>query len=344
MSCRLLGAACALALSCVVAGTPVHARVLTLSRQTDTTAIVRDAVTGAATTATLVSAQDRLLVDVGAMAADPQHDLLYVGVQPDPAGSAAADPVALAVVPYGDFAAPGGAVSADAGEYFAALAFDSGASRLVGVVVERSGPPTPRLFTIATHGGTVIDAPVHVDVAAGCCRFASGIAAWKADSQDLLMVGRRDGDTEDQLLRFGYAGGSGMPDAYPIAGDHVVALAADPLDGQVYALLRSVLDFTYLARITWSTPGTPVTLSAIGSTPSTCCHVGSGPAAIDGDGSDRALYAFTRDAESPASMQLAAFAFTTGADATVNVAVDGYGLWTDAIAFTDRIFADGFDG
>lgn len=27
----------------------------------------------------------------------------------------------------------------------------------------------------------------------------------------------------------------------------------------------------------------------------------------------------------------------------VNAATDGYGLWTDAIALTDRIFTDGFD-
>lgn len=344
MSRFLVRAARVLALSLAAVGAAAQARVLTLSRQAETSAIVRDAVTGGVTPGTLSGAPGRLLVEVGAIAGDPVHDLLYVGVQPDPADSAAGDPVALAVVAYGEFGVPSGSVVADAGWYFAALAFDDGSSSLVGAVADRTGLASPRLFSIATHGGTALDAPVYVDVAAGCCRLASGIATWKADSHDLLTIGRRDGDSEDQLLRFGFDGGSGLPDAYPIAGDRVVALAADPLDGQVYALLRSALDFTYLARITWSTPGTPVTLSAIGSTPSACCYVGSGPAAIDGEGSARALYAFTRDASAPAAMQLGAFAFASGAQAIANPASEGYGLWADAIAFSDRIFADGFDG
>lgn len=157
------------------------------------------------------------------------------------------------------------------------------------------------------------------------------------------MVGRRDGDIEDQLLRFDLGGGTALLDAYPIVGDRVVALAVDAQDDSVYALARSVLDFSYLARVTYAASGAPATLSAIGSAPAACCYVAAGPAAIDGSGAERALYALTRDAETPASMQLSRFDLTSGNPLVVNAAVEGFGLWSDPGAALDRIFADGVD-
>ena len=157
------------------------------------------------------------------------------------------------------------------------------------------------------------------------------------------MVGRRSGDSGDQLLRFAFAGGT-SPEAWPIPGDRIVALAFDTQSGSVYALARSALDVTYLARVTWTTPGTPVTLTAVGSAPASCCYVAAGPAAIDGAGSARALYALTRNAQAPAAMSLSAFNLASGAQTTANASMRGYGLWFDAAASFDRIFADGFDG
>ncbi|HEY6941242.1 hypothetical protein, partial [Dokdonella sp.] len=245
---------------------------------------------------------------------------------------------------YGSAPLPGGTFAAPAGAAFAALAFDAPGSRLVGVFFDASGAVPTQVFSVATHGGTTFDPALTAPVDAGCCAFASGIAAWRATSQDLLMVGRRDGDSEDQLLRFDFAGGSAMPAAYPIAGDRVVSLAVDASNGDVYAILRSALDFSYLARVTWTVPGSPVTLSAIGSAPATCCFVGSGPATIDGPAGARALYVLGKDATAPAAMQLYAFDLVSGAPAVANPAMLGYGLWTDGAAVADDvIFADGFD-
>jgi hypothetical protein len=179
--------------------------------------------------------------------------------------------------------------------------------------------------------------------APGCCRLTRGVAAWRATTRELFAIGRNTGDAEDQLLRFDVGTGSALPDDYPIADDRVVALAVDAEDGSLYALARSTLDFTYLARITYTAPGTPVTLSAIGSAPAACCYVAAGPATIDGAGSARALYALTRDATAPADMQLSRFDFSSGNPVVVNTTIEGYGLWTDAAASLDRIFANGFD-
>jgi len=324
------------------AALPASARVLTLSRQDDANAIVRDAASGDVTSGVLAASSGRLLVPLGALAADDAHDLLYVALAPDPAAGPPATP--LAVVAYGSTPLPGGSVALPVGADFAALAFDAPGSRLVGLFVGPGGSAPAQVFSVATHGGTMFDPPVTAPVATGCCRFASGIAAWRAASEDLLMVGRRDGDSEDQLLRFDFAKGAALPDAYPIAGDHVVSLAVDAADGTVYAVLRSALDFTYLARVTWSAPGSPVTLSAIGSAPATCCFVGTGPGAIDGAVGARAMHVFGKDATAPAAMQLYAFDLASGNPTIANAATDGYGLWTDGAAVVDDvIFADGFD-
>jgi hypothetical protein len=326
------------------AALPASARVLTLSHQDDATAIVRDAASGDVTSGVLAASSGRLLVPLGLLAADDVHDLLYVAVAPDPAVDPPTASLAVVPVAYGSTPLPGGSFIAPVDTAFAALAFDAAGSRLVGLLVDPAGVAPAQVFSVATHGGTMLDPPVTAPVATGCCRLAPGIAAWRATSQDLLMVGRRDGDTEDQLLRFDFASGAALPAAYPIAGDHVVSLAVDASNDDVYAVLRSALDFTYLARVTWSTPGSPVTLSAIGSAPATCCFVGAGPGAIDGAAGVRAMHVFGRDATAPAAMQLYAFDLASGNPTVVNAATDGYGLWTDGAAVaSDVIFADGFD-
>lgn len=320
------------------------ARVLTLSYQSDTTAIVRDAFDGNVAASTLTSAQGRLLVEAGVLAADPDHDLLYVAANADPAGPAAGTPAALLVNAYGSMPVPLGSVQAPVGRYFAVLAFDAPASRLVGIVADPTNIAVAQVFTVVTNSGASLGAPSYTDTLTGCCRFNSGVAAWRAPTQDLLVIGRRSGDSEDQLLRFDFGVGTALPDAYPITGgDQVVALAVDPQDASVYALARSVLGFTFLAKVTWSTPGTAASLSPIGSAPATCCYAAAGPAAIDGSGAARALFALTRDATTPGPMQLSRFDFVSGNPVVVNATMQGYGLWSDPSAMLDRIFADGFD-
>jgi hypothetical protein len=319
------------------------ARVLTLAHQTDTTAIVRDASDGNTAANALTSPLGKLYVEVGALAADADHDLVYAALFPDPTAAPPATPSSVIVGAYGSAPIPSGTLAAPAGYVFSALAFDAPGSRLVGIISDKTGASAAQLFTAGTSGGTAIGAPTFVSTAAGCCVFNAGVSAWRASTQDLFAIGRRVGDSEDQLLRFGVAGGSAMPDAYPIAGDHVVALAVDAQNGNLYALVRSALDFTYLARITWSTPGTPATLSAIGSAPAQCCYVATGPATIDGAGAARALYAFTRAADASTPLRLSRFDFVSGNPVVVNAASDGFGLWTDASASLDRIFANGFD-
>jgi hypothetical protein len=323
--------------------TPVAARVLTLSHQTDTSAIVRDAVAGDSTVGALASPQGRLLVGVGLLAADAAHDLVYVAVNADPAGPAAGTPATLLVDAYGSVPVPLGSLSAPSGRYFSALVFDAPTSRLIGVVSDPTNVAAAKTFVATTSNGSLFGVPAYVDTTAGCCRLASGIAAWRASTQELFMVGRRSADTADQLLRFNLAAASPGPDAYPIAGDSVVALAVDSLSGNLYAIARSVLNVTHLAQVTYSTPGTPANLSAIGSTPAQCCYVATGPATIDGTGAARALYALTRDATAPATMRLSSFNLASGNAVVVNGAMDGYGLWSDPAAQFDRIFANGFD-
>lgn len=321
---------------------PVGARVLTLSAQSDTQAIVRDASDGNVATSTLTSPQGRLLIEPGALAADADNDLVYVGVNQDPAGLGAGLPATVRVGQYGNVAPPMGMLDAPDGRYFAALAFDAPASTLIGVLADTATvtPASAQIVSVTTNGGSAFGTPVLLDTQPDCCRFVSGIAAWRASTRDLLMVGRRMGDTEDQLLRF-HVDSAATLAAYPITDDHIVALAVDAQTGDVYALARSTLDFTYLARVTWSTDGTPATLSAIGSAPAACCYVAAGPAAIDG--ATRALFALTRNASAPGPMQLSRFDFASGNPLVVNDAIDGYGLWSDPAALLDRIFADGFD-
>jgi hypothetical protein len=321
---------------------PAAARVLTLTKRSDTTAIVQDATDGDAAANALVSPQDRLFVE-GGLAADVAHDLVYVARLPDPAGGAAGTPHGLLVGAYGSTPIPSGSMTAPVGFYFSALAFDAPSSSVVGIVSDPTGATSSKVFAVPTNGGTAFGVPGYMATAPGCCSLTRGVAAWRTSTRELFAVGRNAGDSEDQLLRFDIGTGSALPDAYPIAGDRVVALAVDALDGSLYALARSTLDFTYLPRITYTTPGTPVTLSAIGSAPATCCYVAAGPAAIDGAGSARALYALTLDAATPADMQLSRFDFASGNPVIVNAAIEGYGLWTDAAASLDRIFADGFD-
>lgn len=338
--------------SCLVAAValiglaaPVAARVLTLSPQDDSSAVVRDAASGSSSLNTLVSPQGRLLVEVGALAADVGRDLVYVAVNPDPAGPAAGTPAAIRAHAYGNTPVPLGTLNAPGGRYFVALAFDPALARLVGVVADPSGVAMASIFTATTNAGTAFGAPAYVDTAVDCCRISSGIVAWRASTQELFLVGRRTGDTEDQLLRFDISVvGSVVPNAYPIAGgDRVVALAVDAPTGKLYAIARSAMDFSYLASVTWSAPGTPASLSPIGSAPSGCCYLATGAATIDGDPGARALFALTRDTNAPGTMRLSRFDFTSGNPVVVNAATKGYGLWSDPVATLDRIFADGFE-
>ena len=327
-----------------VAGS-VAARVLTLSPQTESAAVVRDAASGSSTVNTLVSPAGRLLVAVGAVAADAGRDLVYVAINPDPAVSAAGTPGSIRALAYGSTAAPPGGLDAPIGRYFAALTYDPALARLVGVVADPTGVAAASVFTVSTNAGAAFGVPAYVDAVAGCCQFTSGIAAWRASTQELFLVGRRSGDTEDQLLRFDVGvSGPSMPDAYPIAGgDRVAALAIDASTGTLYALARSAMDFTYLASVTWSAPGSPASFAAIGSAPSGCCYIAAGQATIDGAPGARALFALTRDTNTPAAMRLSRFDFSSGNPVVVNAAMQGYGLWTDPVAMLDRIFADGFD-
>lgn len=331
------GTLLASAMGCAQAG------VLTLSRATDTRAIVRDAVSGGATLNALDSPQDRLLIGSGTVAADAAHDLLYVAANPDPAGATPPATASLIVGSYSAATAPALSLAAPAGYYFAAVVFDAPRSSLIGALADPTGALATQVFTAETVNGAGLGPLKINDTASGCCRLASGIAAWRSGVQELFLVGRRAGDTEDQLLRFDLAGGIALPDAYPIAGESVVALAVDPLDDSLYGVARTAMGVTHLVRITYGTAGNAATLSAIGSTPAACCYVALGAATVDVDNSGRALFALTRAADAPAAMQLTRFDLVSGANTVVNTAVEGYALWTDAAATLDRIFADDFE-
>lgn len=320
-----------------------QASVLTLSRSTDTQAIVRNAVNGGATLNSLDSPQDRLLIGSGTVAADPAHDLVYVAANPDPAGASPPATGSLIIGSYSAAPAPALSLAAPAGYYFAAVVFDAPRSRLVGALADRTGAQVTQLFTADTANGAALGPINVVDSASGCCRLASGVAAWRESTQELFLVGRRTGDTEDQLLRFDLASRVALPDAYPIAGESVAALSVNIHDYSLYGVARTAMNVTHLVRITYATPGNAATLSAIGSTPAACCYVALGAATIDTDDSGRALFALTQDAQTPTTMQLTRFDLSSGDNVVVNADVEGYALWTDSAASLDRIFADGFE-
>lgn len=334
----LVRAGIAFALACCSA----HASVLTLSPQGENRGVVRDAANGAAALGGIAAANDRLLVEAGALAADAGHDLVYAAVQADPAGSTPAAPSLLVAGAYGAWLAPAGNVAAPVGMRFQALAFDAPSASLVGIV---AGVDGAQAFTVATNGGAAFGSPTFVPLAGGCCRFLSGVSAWRAATRELFVVGWRDGDGEPQLLRlaFGAGGATVSMSAYPIVDDSIAVLAVDAQDASLHALARSALDFTYLAQVTYAAEGAPVTLSAMGSAPASCCYASLGQSVIDGDGSARAFYVLARDAQLPVDMQLVRLPLNSGDAQIVNASISGFGLWADAAVLLDRIFADGFD-
>jgi hypothetical protein len=153
----------------------------------------------------------------------------------------------------------------------------------------------------------------------------------------------KDKPSQFTTLRFDLAGGIALPDAYPIAGESLAALAVDPRDESLYGVARTTMGVTHLVRITYGVPGNAATLSAIGSTPTACCYVAVGAATVDLDSGGRALFVLTRDAASPAAMQLTRLDLASGSNTVANAAVEGYALWADAAATLDRIFADDFE-
>jgi hypothetical protein len=283
------------------------------------------------------------LIGSGTVAADAVHDLVYVAANPDPAGAAPPTTGKLIVGSYSAAAAPALSLAAPAGYYFAAVVFDAPHSRLVGALADPTGALATQVFTAYTANGAALGPLNTIVSASGCCRIASGISAWRDGTQELFLVGRRTGDTEDQLLRFDLAGGIALPDAYPIAGESLAALAVDPRDESLYGVARTTMGVTHLVRITYGVPGNAATLSAIGSTPAACCYVAVGAATVDSDSGGRALFVLTRDAASPAAMQLTRLDLASGTNTVANAAVEGYALWADAAATLDRIFADDFE-
>ncbi len=341
MATQAMVKAAILAVSGLLAAGLARAEILTLSPQGETASVVRSADSGSGTGSGISVAQNRLLIQAGALAADPAHDLVYAALWADPLN--AGPPIAVSQIVagrYGSHPAPAGSVEAPSGMRFQALAFDAPSASLVGLV---SSLNAAQAFSVSTSAGTAFGTPTFLPLVVGCCRFVSGVSAWRAATSELFVLGWRDTDSAVQLLRIALTPGSATLSAYPLGGDRVSAMAVDAVDGQLYALARSTLGATYLAAVGYSAPDAPVTLTAIGSTPASCCYSALGPAVIDGNVGARAMYVLTRDAQTPVDMQLMRLPLASGEAQIVNANIRGFGLWADAAVTFDVIFADGFD-
>jgi len=210
------------------------------------------------------------------------------------------------------------------------LAFDAPNHRLVGLGVGDDG--SVDVLTIDTATGNVT---VTGTAAAGCCTLRAGVVAYQATSGLLFALGRRSGDSNDQLLAFAVASG-GLQQAYDLGTERVVQLVADGTE--LYGLSNAIgSDVQRIGHFTFA-PTFAFTPYSGGA--SACCFALAGSAAIDHANS--VLVALTRADSAAATFQPRAFA--ASGTPTVGSALTAFGLFEDDVRLLDRIFADGFDG
>jgi len=176
---------------------------------------------------------------------------------------------------------------------------------------------------------------VTATTASDCCTLRAGVVAYQPGSGTLFAIGRRSGDSTDQLLAFA-VGGGGLQQAYDLGGERVVQLVAD--GGELYGLSTAAgSDALRVGRFSFAPT---VAFVPYNSGASGCCFALAGPAAIDH--ATGVFAALTRADSAGAPFLIRTFA-ASGAPLTGN-AVAALGLFEDDVRLLDRIFADSFEG
>lgn len=210
------------------------------------------------------------------------------------------------------------------------LAYDAAHARLVGFAAVGGGGVDVVTLDPGSGTVTVTGAP------ANCCVLRAGVVAYFGGAGVLYGVGRRSGDTTDQLLAFSVDDGA-LQDAYDLGDEIVSQLVAD--GASLYAL--SYAQSTGLLRPALLTFAPAFALTPIGGGTSDCCFVLAGPAAIDHAAG--ALVASTRPlGATGANFAIRAFSLSDGSVSTGN-AVPAIGLFEDGAVLFDRIYADSFE-
>lgn len=210
------------------------------------------------------------------------------------------------------------------------LAFDAPNHRLVGLGVGDDG--TVDVLTIDPGTGNVT---VTATTAATCCTLRAGVVAYQASSGLLFALGRRSGDTTDQLLAFAVAGG-GLQQAYDLGGETVVQLVVDGTE--LYGLSNAAGSDTQ--RVGHFVFASTFAFAPYGGGASPCCFALAGPATIDH--ANNVLVSLGR-ADSVGEL-FRTRAFAASGTPSVGNALNAFGLFEDDVVLLDRLFSDGFEG
>jgi len=210
------------------------------------------------------------------------------------------------------------------------LAYDTLHARLVGLAVTDAG--AVEVITVGTGTGTVV---VTGTLGASCCTVRAGVAAYAAGQSIFYAVGRRTGDTNDQLLAIAVDTGT-LANAYDLGGERIGQLVTDA--ATLYALSYNTT--SALMRPGRFTFAPAFAFAPIGAGTSDCCFVLAGSAAIDH--ATNRLTALTRASATSGPFAVRSFSLSSGA-VTVGKSLTAMGLFEDSASLFDRIFADSFE-
>ncbi len=284
--------------------------------------IASDVATQATTTA---SAPGCCFIQSGTLTADPRVDRAWFVLESGPAQTL------MRFV----YSGAGGtlAETLSGGYRVTHLEFDPSRARLLALGLD-DATGDAQLAAVDPLSGAIT---VLGSAGADCCVLRAGVSALDATRTEVLAVGRRDGDTQDHLLRFstttGVLAGAHALDPGIAVGDLVV----HPTSGVVYALIHTIADdSSRLARIDLAPT---FALTPIGAPTLACCFVLAGSAAIDR--ARNAYLALTRE-EASSDYVVRSFDLATGV-ATIGPALPANGLVEDFGVVLDPLFSDGYE-
>lgn len=316
LAVRCLLAAAAIAIT----GVPATAAVLALAPTATGDALhVVDVQT---LNATLQEAASCCAVQVGSVTADTANQRVFFVAN----SAAGADLYAFS---YGASMAIT-SVPISAGMRISQLSYDRFRSRLVAVITDAAGGIA--LATVDPATGNVV---VIADLGPNCCTLREGVAAYLPRFNKLYAVGRRSGDSEDQLLAFDLSTGT-LAQNTALGALQVAQLVAD--GNTLYALSYDPAVDSLALDLVSTDPTLGIT--PIGSAVNKCCFALAGPATIDH--ANNTLVALVRPTAGSTQFAIMTFSLNSGAFTQGN-SVPAMGLFEDTATLSDRIFYDGFE-
>jgi hypothetical protein len=314
---KLIGYALALLLT--FAAAHVGAAVLALAPTAKGNLHVTDTATG---NSTVVEAVSCCAVQAGSVAADTvNHRVFFIANRTD-----GADLYAFA---YGASASLSSHPLSN-GQRVTHLAYDAAHSRLVGLAVTDAG--VVDVITVAPSTGTVT---VTGTLGASCCTLRAGVGAYAPSAGIFYAVGKRSGDTNDQLLAIAINSGT-LSNAYDLGSERIGQLVVD--GSALYALSYSQSAGVMRPGVFAFAPA--YAFAPIGAGTGACCFVLAGSAVIDH--ATNRLTAVTRASSTSGPFVVRGFSLSSGA-VTVGKTLTAMGLFEDSATLFDRIFADSFE-